>query len=190
MPAAIMSAVQFIFRGGACWRGGEEFRAGFNLSAGWARKDRRSWLAQLLHWCCLQFINRAFLSAVFKKLHGKRKVQHQHPPFWKKPQVQTKGAFDAPCSCKLPHRNLPVDSLSFSVDHKPLHLRCFTVLILSRPLFMRVITCPQIHGFIPTVVEVTIYGFPCYVRDVDTNRVITNQNPGRARMERASVEFW
>lgn len=33
MPAAIMSAVQFIFRGEACWRGGEEFREGFNLSA-------------------------------------------------------------------------------------------------------------------------------------------------------------
>lgn len=37
-----MSAVQFIFRGEACWRGGEEFREGFNLSAWiWGRAAAR-----------------------------------------------------------------------------------------------------------------------------------------------------
>jgi len=48
MPAAIMSVVQFIFRGEACWKGGEEFRVGFNLSAWiWVRKD---WLLLGLSW--------------------------------------------------------------------------------------------------------------------------------------------
>lgn len=113
-----MSAVQFIFRGEACWRGGEEFRVGFNLTV-WirVRKDwlllGSSWPSHLLYMVLISVYYQGFFHCSLGKLFGRRGV-HQQPSFTKKPQ----GALNALYSCELSGINLTLNSASYSVDHK------------------------------------------------------------------------
>lgn len=122
-----MSAVQFIFRGEACWRGGEEFREGFNLSAWiWGRAAARfePGFPSSCTWCPFLPIKGAFPFAALQILLGKREM-HQHPPFCWESQVETRRVFfNTWYSFKLSSINLTPSSVFYWVPHRlPYSLR-------------------------------------------------------------------
>lgn len=163
-----MSAVQFIFRGEACWRGGEEFREGFNLSAWiWGRAAARFEPGFPVHvhdapFCLLKEL---FPLQPYKYFLERGKCTNTHPFAESHKLRQEEFFFNTWYSFKLSSINLTPSSVFHWVPHRlPYSLR----VLLSQYLHVTCLMCVAhsvqslwLYSYSSVVMEQTIYRSPC-----------------------------